>query len=55
MDETYTLTLELIDGKVDEIKAMLMEILTWKSEVEAAMENMKGGGLLSMFSNMFQK
>jgi hypothetical protein len=51
--ETPPVTLELLDGKVDEIKAMLLEVLMWKTELESAMSEMQGGGLLSVFSKMF--
>lgn len=48
-----TITLQLLDGKIDEIKAMLLEVLMWKTELESAMSEMQGGGLLSVFSKMF--
>jgi hypothetical protein len=48
-------TPELLNAKLDEIKAMLIEVLTWKTEIEAAMADMSnnGGGILTMFSRMF--
>jgi hypothetical protein len=48
-------TLELLDAKVDEVKAMLLEILMWKSELTEAMGEMQNGGLLSVFSTMFAR
>lgn len=46
-------TNEILDAKLDEIKAMLIEILEWKSEMEATLTAVSQGGLLSAFSKMF--
>jgi len=47
--------LTTIEGKCDQIMAMLLEVLTWKTELEQSMADMQnGGGLLSMLK-MFGK
>lgn len=49
------ITIELLDAKLDEIKAMLIEILEWKTEMEQTMNAVQSGGLLQAFSQMFSK
>lgn len=46
-------TFERIEWKVDEVRAMLLEILTWKSEVEEIMNGMQTSPIMSAFTKMF--
>lgn len=46
-------TLETVNAKLDQCLAILLEIATWKTEVEEAMSAMQSGGMLGMIGKMF--
>ena len=51
--EPDEITLETVSSKVDQCYAILIELVEWKNEVNEAVNEMKGSGMLGIISKMF--
>lgn len=53
--DTLETILDSIRDEQLQLKAMMMEILQWKSEIEEALTNVQSGGFLSIMGKMLAK